>query len=56
MAVRRPRMAKTLHIREAPLRLLHQRQITLLRTWRELLATNLQPEANALNNIRNQST
>ena len=48
MAARRPRMAKTLQIREAPLRVLHQRQIALLRTWRELLANQRQPEADAL--------
>ena len=48
MAARRPRMAKTLQIREAPLRVLHQRQIALLRTWRDLLANQRQPEADAL--------
>lgn len=34
MKDRRPRMAKTLEIREAPLRVLHQQQIALLREWR----------------------
>lgn len=38
MASRRPRMAKTLAIREAPLRVLHHQQIKLLREWRGLLA------------------
>jgi phosphoenolpyruvate carboxylase len=37
MAARRPRMAKTLEIREAPLRVLHHQQIKLLREWRGLL-------------------
>ncbi len=31
---RRPRMMKTLHMREAGLALLHQRQIALLKSWR----------------------
>ncbi|RYD31615.1 MAG: phosphoenolpyruvate carboxylase [Verrucomicrobiaceae bacterium] len=34
MKDRRPRMAKTLEIREAPLKVLHQQQIDLLREWR----------------------
>jgi phosphoenolpyruvate carboxylase len=34
MGGRRPRMAKTLAIREAPLKVLHHQQITLLREWR----------------------
>lgn len=37
MEQRRPRMAKTLAIREAPLKVLHHQQIALLRKWREYL-------------------
>ncbi len=33
--VRRPRYAKTLHLRDQPLRILHQQQVELLRSWRE---------------------
>ncbi len=33
-SIRRPRMAKTLSIREAPLLILHQKQISLLEKWR----------------------
>lgn len=35
LAVRRPRMAKTLALRAHPLRRLHRQQIELLRSWRE---------------------
>ncbi|MFM7180506.1 MAG: phosphoenolpyruvate carboxylase [Verrucomicrobiales bacterium] len=35
---RRPRMARTLAIREEPLRVLHMQQISLLREWRARLA------------------
>ncbi len=35
VAVRRPRFAKTLTLREAPLRVLHHQQVDLLRKWRE---------------------
>jgi phosphoenolpyruvate carboxylase len=35
---RRPRMARTLEIREEPLRVLHMQQIPLLREWRARLA------------------
>ncbi|MFD0892714.1 phosphoenolpyruvate carboxylase [Luteolibacter ambystomatis] len=48
MADRRPRMAKTLDIREAPLKVLHHRQIVLLRKWRELLTAGKQHDADAL--------
>ncbi len=48
MRERRPRMAKTLEIREAPLRVLHQQQITLLRDWREHLAQERTAEADSL--------
>ncbi len=34
MSERRPRMAKTLEIREAPLKILHYQQIDLLKEWR----------------------
>jgi phosphoenolpyruvate carboxylase len=37
-AARRPRMARTLDIREEPLRVLHFQQISLLREWRARLA------------------
>lgn len=45
---RRPRMAKTLEIREAPLRVLHRQQISLLREWRGLLAAERETEAEAM--------
>jgi len=48
MAERRPRMAKTLAIREAPLRVLHHHQITLLKKWRKHLVAGRQHEADAL--------
>jgi phosphoenolpyruvate carboxylase len=48
MKARRPRMAKTLDIREAPLRVLHQQQIALLREWRGHLAAGQTTEADAL--------
>ncbi len=48
MRERRPRMAKTLEIREAPLRVLHQQQIALLREWRSHLAAEHTEEADAL--------
>ncbi|HVJ45710.1 MAG TPA: phosphoenolpyruvate carboxylase, partial [Luteolibacter sp.] len=48
MADRRPRMAKTLDIREAPLRVLHHQQIDLLRQWRNHLAHDRQTKADAL--------
>jgi phosphoenolpyruvate carboxylase len=48
MKDRRPRMAKTLEIREAPLRVLHQQQITLLREWRGHLAAERTTEADSL--------
>jgi phosphoenolpyruvate carboxylase len=37
-AERRPRMARTLQIREEPLRILHLQQVALLREWRARLA------------------
>ncbi|NJM37891.1 MAG: phosphoenolpyruvate carboxylase [Akkermansiaceae bacterium] len=48
MKDRRPRMAKTLEIRETPLRVLHQQQIVLLRDWREHLTQERTAEANSL--------
>lgn len=48
MRARRPRMAKTLEIREAPLRVLHQQQIVLLREWRKHVAAEEMAEADAL--------
>jgi len=45
---RRPRMAKTLDIREAPLRVLHQQQVDLLREWRGLIQAGKEHEAEAL--------
>ena len=48
MEQRRPRMAKTLGIREAPLRILHQQQVMLLREWRAHVAADRTAEANAL--------
>jgi phosphoenolpyruvate carboxylase len=48
MRQRRPRMAKTLEIREAPLRVLHQQQIALLRDWRGHLAADRTEEADGL--------
>lgn len=48
MKDRRPRMAKTLEIREAPLQVLHQQQIALLREWRGHLAAENTGAADAL--------
>lgn len=48
MSDRRPRMAKTLNIREAPLKVLHQQQITLLREWRAQLSSGNDGEADSL--------
>jgi phosphoenolpyruvate carboxylase len=45
---RRPRMAKTLDIREAPLKVLHQQQVDLLREWRGLVQADKDHEAEAL--------
>jgi phosphoenolpyruvate carboxylase len=45
---RRPRMAKTLAIREAPLKVLHRQQIEILRQWRGLIAGDREPEADLL--------
>ena len=48
MAERRPRMAKTLEIREAPLKILHHQQISLLKEWRAYLEKENQTAADAL--------
>ena len=48
MAERRPRMAKTLQIREAPLKVLHHQQIALLKEWRTHLEKDNQTAADAL--------
>ena len=48
MEERRPRMAKTLGIREAPLKVLHRQQITILREWRDLVAAENESAADAL--------
>ena len=45
---RRPRMAKTLEIREAPLKVLHQQQVDLLREWRGLVQSGKDNEAEAM--------
>ncbi|QTN32198.1 phosphoenolpyruvate carboxylase [Akkermansiaceae bacterium] len=48
MADRRPRMAKTLAIREEPLKILHHQQISLLKEWRGHLGKENQTAADAL--------
>ncbi|WP_193213500.1 phosphoenolpyruvate carboxylase [Luteolibacter marinus] len=48
MEARRPRMAKTLGIREAPLRVLHRQQIALLREWRQHVADENETAAEAI--------
>ncbi len=48
MHQRRPRMAKTLDIREEPLRVLHHQQVALLTEWRALLAEGKEAQADDL--------
>jgi len=48
MDERRPRMSKTLGIREAPLRVLHHHQIFLLKQWRSHVEAGNQTAADAL--------
>ncbi len=48
MRQRRPRMAKTLDIREEPLRVLHRQQVALLTRWRALLAEGKEKQADDL--------
>jgi phosphoenolpyruvate carboxylase len=45
---RRPRMAKTLAIREAPLKVLHRQQIAILQDWRELVANDREADAETM--------
>lgn len=45
---RRPRMLKTLRLREAPLRVLHRQQVDLLKRWRKYKAKDQSKEANAM--------
>ena len=45
---RRPRMSKTLDIREEPLKVLHHQQVELIKQWRELKAKNQEKEAEEL--------
>jgi phosphoenolpyruvate carboxylase len=45
---RRPRLAYTLNIREEPLKVLHQQQISLLRDWRALSAAGNTEAAEAM--------
>jgi phosphoenolpyruvate carboxylase len=40
LSARRPRMVKTLQLREEPLRVLHHQQVQLLSKWRSLRAAN----------------
>ncbi len=52
-AERRPRMLRTLEMRELPLRLLHQQQISLLKDWRIASASNDEvAEAELLNALQ----
>ncbi|MEM7808380.1 MAG: phosphoenolpyruvate carboxylase, partial [Planctomycetota bacterium] len=48
LEARRPRMVKTLSLRDARLRVLHQRQIELLRQWRDLRGRDDDGSAEAL--------
>lgn len=48
MADRRPRMSKTLDIREEPLKILHRQQVELLKEWRALKDDQKEQEAEAL--------
>lgn len=48
METRRPRMAKTLTIRDEPLAVLHRQQIALLREWRAHLANDHQEAAEVI--------
>ncbi|MCB1133656.1 MAG: phosphoenolpyruvate carboxylase, partial [Verrucomicrobiae bacterium] len=45
---RRPRMARTLDIREEPLRMLHAQQVSLLREWRALVSAGDESGAEAM--------
>lgn len=48
MSERRPRMSKTLDIREDPLRLLHLQQVRLIKRWREHVAADEKLESEAI--------
>ncbi len=48
LAERRPRLARTLSLRDAGLRALHAHQIALIRRWREARRANSQAAADAL--------
>ncbi len=48
MGQRRPRMVKTLGMREEPLRVLHQQQVVLLREWRALRLAGKDVEAESV--------
>jgi len=48
MSERRPRMSKTLGIREQPLSVLHRQQVELIRTWRSLKEEGKEKEAEEL--------
>jgi len=48
MEKRRPRMLKTLKLREDPLRVLHLQQVSLLKQWRSLKAQDQHEEADKL--------
>jgi phosphoenolpyruvate carboxylase len=48
IAERRPRLARTLQLRDAGLRALHAHQIALMQRWRDLRRAGDQGEADAL--------
>ncbi len=48
MSNRRPRMSKTLDIREEPLRILHYQQVDLIKQWRSLKADGKDEQADTL--------
>jgi phosphoenolpyruvate carboxylase len=48
LAERRPRMVKTLQLREVPLRALHRQQVVLLKQWRRLRDQEKNREAHAM--------
>ena len=45
---RRPRMSKTLDIREEPLKVLHHQQVELIKEWRALKTAGKEEEAETL--------
>lgn len=48
LSQRRPRMSKTLEIRESPLKSLHLQQVSLIQKWRQLKNSNQDEEAEKL--------